>query len=126
MLVVYFATKRSVFGSVNAERQTLLFKMKTKQWENELNSQIVTYSVSISNYLISLNVQQRAKFLFTVNTSFSFSFFLFLKKNAPVSKHKDMRTRLGSGTISYKSLSFAHPSLQLVPFFTGMRERSIC
>ena len=42
---------------------------------------------------------------------------------APVSKHKQMRTRLG-WTISYKSLYFVHPSLELVPLFTGMRERS--
>ena len=43
---------------------------------------------------------------------------------APVSKHKEMRTRLG-WTVSYKSLYFVHPSLELVPLFTGMRERSI-
>ena len=43
---------------------------------------------------------------------------------APVSKHKEMRTRLG-WTISYKSLYFVHPSLELVHLFTGMRERSI-
>ena len=43
---------------------------------------------------------------------------------APVSKHKEMRTRLG-WTISYKSLYFVHPSLKLVLLFTGMRERSI-
>ena len=43
---------------------------------------------------------------------------------APVSKHKEMRTRLG-WTISYKSLYFVHPSLEWVPLFTGMRERSI-
>ena len=43
---------------------------------------------------------------------------------APVSKHKEMKTRLG-WTISYKSLYFVHPSLELVPLFTGMRERSI-
>ena len=42
---------------------------------------------------------------------------------APVSKHKEMRTKLG-WTISYKSLYFVHPSLELVPFFTGMCERS--
>ena len=35
-----------------------------------------------------------------------------------------MRPRLG-WTISYKSLYFVHPSLELVPLFTGMRERSI-
>ena len=44
--------------------------------------------------------------------------------SAPVSKHKEMRTRLG-WTISYKSLYFVHPSLDLMPLFTGMRERSI-
>ena len=44
---------------------------------------------------------------------------------APVNKHKEMRTRLGR-TISYKSLYFVCPSLELVPLFTGMRERSIC
>ena len=43
---------------------------------------------------------------------------------APVSKHKEMKTRLG-WTISYKSLYFVHPSLELVPLSTGMRERSI-
>ena len=43
---------------------------------------------------------------------------------APVSKHKEMRTRLG-WTISYKSLYFVHPSRELVPSFTGMRERSM-
>ena len=43
---------------------------------------------------------------------------------APVSKHKEMRTRLG-WTVSHKSLYFAHQSLELVPLFTGMRERSI-
>ena len=43
---------------------------------------------------------------------------------APVSKHKEMRPRLG-WTISYKSLYFVHPSLDLIPLFTGMRERSI-
>ena len=41
---------------------------------------------------------------------------------APVSKHKEMRTRLG-WRISYKSLYFVHPCL--VPLFTRMRERSI-
>ena len=34
-----------------------------------------------------------------------------------------MRTRLGS-TISYKSLYFVKPSLELVPLFKGMWERS--
>ena len=43
---------------------------------------------------------------------------------APVSKHLEMRMRFG-WTISYKSLYFVHPSLELVPLFTGMRERSI-
>ena len=43
---------------------------------------------------------------------------------APVNKHKEMRTRL-RWTISYKSLYFVHPSLELVPLFTGMWERSI-
>ena len=43
---------------------------------------------------------------------------------APVSKHKVMRMRLG-WTISYKSLYFVHPSLELVPLFKGMRERFI-
>ena len=42
----------------------------------------------------------------------------------PVNKHKEMRTRLG-WTISYKSLDFVHPSLELMPLFTEMRERSI-
>ena len=42
---------------------------------------------------------------------------------APVSKHKEMRKRLG-WTISYKPLYFVHPSLELVPLFTGIRERS--
>ena len=35
-----------------------------------------------------------------------------------------MRTRL-VWTISYKSLYFVHPSLEVVPLFTGMRERSM-
>ena len=54
----------------------------------------------------------------------------FLRSNrpfphsTPVSKHKEMRTRLG-WTISYKSLYFTHLSLELVPLFTGKRERSI-
>ena len=43
---------------------------------------------------------------------------------ASVSKHKEMRTRLGL-TISYKSLYFVHSSLEWVPLFTGMRERSM-
>ena len=43
---------------------------------------------------------------------------------APVSRHKEMRTRLG-WTISYKSLYFVHPSLELMHLFTGMWERSI-
>ena len=38
---------------------------------------------------------------------------------APVSKHKEMRTRL-RWTISYKSLYFVHPNLESVPLFTGM------
>ena len=42
----------------------------------------------------------------------------------PVSKHKEMRSRLG-WIVSYKSLYFVHPSLELVPLFTGMQERSI-
>ena len=42
----------------------------------------------------------------------------------PVSKDKEMRTRLG-WTISYKSLYFVHLSLELVPLFTGMLNRSI-
>ena len=37
---------------------------------------------------------------------------------APVSKHLEMRMRFG-WTISYKSLYFVHPSLELVPLFTG-------
>ena len=51
--------------------------------------------------------------MFAVNTSFSFLFLFmfFFEKNAPVIKHKDVRTRLGSGTISYKSLYFVHPTL---------------
>ena len=43
------------------------------------------------------------------NTSFPHS--------APVSKHKEMRSRLG-WTISYQSLYFVHPSLDLMPLFT--------
>ena len=43
---------------------------------------------------------------------------------APVSKHKEMKSRL-RWTVSYKSLYFVHPSLELAPLFTGMRERSI-
>ena len=43
---------------------------------------------------------------------------------SPVSKHEEMRSRLG-WTISYKSLYFVHPSLDLMPLFTGMRERFI-
>ena len=43
---------------------------------------------------------------------------------SPVSNHKEMRTRLG-WTISYKSMYFVPPSLELVPLLTGMRERSI-
>ena len=48
----------------------------------------------------------------------------FRLHSAPVSKHKKMRSRLG-WTISYKSLYFVYPSLNLMPLFTGMRERSI-
>ena len=44
--------------------------------------------------------------------------------SAPVSKHKKMRSRLGL-TISYKSLFFVHPNLDLMPLLTGMRERSM-
>ena len=44
--------------------------------------------------------------------------------SAPVNKHKEMRLRLG-WTISYKSLYIVHPRLDLMPLFTGMRERSI-
>ena len=43
---------------------------------------------------------------------------------ALVSKHKEMRMRLRL-TISYKSLYLVHLSLELVPLFTGMQERSI-
>ena len=43
---------------------------------------------------------------------------------APVSKHKEMRTRLG-WIISYKSLYCVHLSLELVPLFTEMQERSV-
>ena len=45
---------------------------------------------------------------------------------APVSKHidKEVRTRLG-WTISYKSLYFVHPSLELVPLFTGVWKKSV-
>ena len=42
-----------------------------------------------------------------------------------VSKHKELRTRVG-WTISYKSLYFVHPSLELVPLFTGMRGKVYC
>ena len=48
----------------------------------------------------------------------------FRLHSAPVSKHKKMRSMLG-WTISYKSLYFVHPSLNLMSLFTGMRERSI-
>ena len=41
-----------------------------------------------------------------------------------MSKHKEMRTRL-RWTFSYKSLYFVHPSLKLLPLFTGMQERSL-
>ena len=44
--------------------------------------------------------------------------------SAAVSKHKKMRSRLG-WTNSYKSLYFVHPSLNMIPLFTGMRKRSI-
>ena len=44
--------------------------------------------------------------------------------SAPASKHEGIRSRLG-WTISYKSLYFFHPSLDLMPLFTGMRERFI-
>ena len=40
---------------------------------------------------------------------------------APVSKHKEMGTSLG-WTLSYKLLYFVHPSLDLVPLFTGTKE----
>ena len=43
---------------------------------------------------------------------------------AVVIKHKEMRMRLGF-TISYKSLYLVHLSLELVPLFTGILERSI-
>ena len=43
---------------------------------------------------------------------------------AQVSKRKEMKTRLG-WTISHKSLYFVHPSLELVPLFTEIRERYI-
>ena len=43
---------------------------------------------------------------------------------ALVSRHKEMRTRVG-WTVSYKSLCFFHPNLELVHLFTGMWERSI-
>jgi len=43
---------------------------------------------------------------------------------SPVRKHEEMRSRLG-WTISYKSLYFVLPSLDLTLLFTGMRERSI-
>ena len=57
-------------------------------------------------------------------TSFLIKHYRPFPHYAPVSKHKEMKTRLG-WTISYKSLYFVHPSLELVPLFTGMRERSI-
>ena len=44
--------------------------------------------------------------------------------SAYISKQKEIRMRLGR-TISSKSLYFVNPSLELVPLFTGMRERSI-
>ena len=44
---------------------------------------------------------------------------------ALLSKYKEMRMRLG-WTISYKSLCFVHPCLELVPLFTVIRDRSIC
>ena len=44
---------------------------------------------------------------------------------APVSKHKEMRTTRLGWTISYKSLYFVHPSLELVLLFTGIPERSM-
>ena len=43
--------------------------------------------------------------------------------STPVTTLKKMRLRLG-WTISYKSLYFVHPCLDLMPLFTGMRERS--
>ena len=43
---------------------------------------------------------------------------------APLSKDKEVRTRLG-WTISYKSPHFVHLSLELMPLFTGIQERSI-
>ena len=42
----------------------------------------------------------------------------------PVSRDKEIRTRLW-WRISYKSLYFVHLSLELVPLFTGMLDRSI-
>ena len=42
---------------------------------------------------------------------------------SPVSKHKEMKTRVDN--YSNKSLYFVHPSLELVPLFTGMQERFI-
>ena len=43
---------------------------------------------------------------------------------ASVSKHKEMRTRLG-WTISYKSLYFVHPILELVPFVYRNAKKSM-
>ena len=43
---------------------------------------------------------------------------------APVSKHKEMKTRLG-WTILYKSLYVVHPSLEMVSLIAEMRERYI-
>ena len=45
-----------------------------------------------------------------------------LSASIPVSKHKNVRSRLG-WTISYKSLYFVYPSLNLMSLFTGMRDR---
>ena len=49
-------------------------------------------------------------------------FVLFNEKNNAI----DLSALRSSGwRISYQSLYFVHPSLELVPLFTGMRERSL-
>ena len=55
------------------------------------------HSWACSHALISFNVQQLAKFLFTVNTSFSFFFFLCFKKTLLWANIKTLRRGSGQG-----------------------------
>jgi len=106
--------------SLAVQRQYLHFSVILRPWVLVYSgSQNQTCNLPFCSPAVT-NHGKTEKFL-----TFSFQKLKDLSQHfPPVSKHKKMRSTLW-WTISYKSLYFVHLSLDLMPLFTGMQERSI-